>query len=295
MNARTLGWAFAVLLVPAAGRAYVRTAVDEAHPDSCLFWSARTVPWSPAERLGGDLPEAEALDAFRASFAEWASQSCTDLAFAERAPVEREVGYRSGATNDNVLLFRDVACADVVPAGDPCFADDDCANVYDCWAWDDSLIAVTTTTFSQCSGRIVDADIEFNASAFRFTTVDGAACTSDAQRGCVSTDLRNTLVHEIGHVIGLDHSPVRSATMFASAPPGEIQKRSLGQDDLEGLCDIYPAGAPTLVCEPPTPANRCNDGADSAAVRTAGCSSAGGLAPWALVPVWFWRRRRSFR
>jgi hypothetical protein len=254
----SLSLAVALVLLPTAAQAFVRTVIDKVSaPDSCLYWAQREIPWSPAARLGGNLPAGEALEAFRASFDEWSSQSCTDLAFVERAGADRTIGYRSRGGNDNVVLFRDRACDDVVPAGDPCLRAETCANEYDCWEWESRLIAVTTTTFSRCSGRIVDADIEFNAAAFDFTTGSGAPCVGAPGGDCVSTDVRNTLVHEIGHVIGLDHSRVQDATMFESAPPGELQKRSLARDDIEGLCAIYPAGGQTWICEPALPLDRC--------------------------------------
>jgi hypothetical protein len=48
------------------------------------------------------------------------------------------------------------------------------------------------------------------------------------------------LTHEIGHLFGLGHSERTDATMFLSAENGEIWKRTLSQDDIDGICALYP-------------------------------------------------------
>jgi hypothetical protein len=63
-------------------------------------------------------------------------------------------------------------------------------------------------------------------------------------------DLRNTLVHEMGHFIGFDHTPVQDATMFASADTCEVAKRDLASDDMMGVCAVYPKGGDTRTCTP---------------------------------------------
>jgi hypothetical protein len=68
---------------------------------------------------------------------------------------------------------------------------------------------------------------------------------------CVATDVQNTATHEFGHFLGLAHPPVEAATMYAYAPPGQTSKRILNQDDINGICDIYPLNAQTAWCVPP--------------------------------------------
>src|SRR5204862_6586571 len=84
-------------------------------------------------------------------------------------------------------------------------------------------------------------------------------------------DLQNTLTHEFGHLLGLDHNcygsadrsrgidqnghavpdcnrappAVQEATMYASVMRGDVARRDLSADDIDGVCAIYPAtGAP---------------------------------------------------
>src|SRR5205823_14818564 len=40
---------------------------------------------------------------------------------------------------------------------------------------------------------------------FIFTAVDGPPCADINQTGCVRIDVQNTITHEAGHTIGLDH------------------------------------------------------------------------------------------
>ncbi|KAK8587778.1 hypothetical protein V6N13_086752 [Hibiscus sabdariffa] len=52
-------------------------------------------------------------------------------------------------------------------------------------------------------------------------------------------DVQSISVHEIGHLIGLNHSDLKSAVMYAYFAPG-ITKRDLTQDDKDGIQALYP-------------------------------------------------------
>jgi len=57
-----------------------------------------------------------------------------------------------------------------------------------------------------------------------------------------AVDLQSIAVHESGHAFGLDDlyaSKCREATMYWSSPPGDTSKRTLEDDDVEGMLALY--------------------------------------------------------
>ena len=94
-----------------------------------------------------------------------------------------------------------------------------------------STVAITPVWFFS-SGLIQDADVLFNGSGFHFTTA-GQAGRFDV--GAVGA-------HELGHLLGLDHSGAVGATLYPYVDTGLVLQRSLSQDDAHGLRDAYPQG-----------------------------------------------------
>jgi MYXO-CTERM domain-containing protein len=229
-----------------------------------IWWSIRGHPFQIDAMGTPDIPGMAAFTAIRTSFQTWAAVSCSDLVFQDQGlsldPKDRVVGYFPGQSNRNLVLFRTRRCGNgnnggVVPPGDPCLTQGGCGNAYDCW--DDithgaGVIATTTTTSNRFTGQINDSDIEINDSVgtdgtkFIFTAVDGVPCTDPNQTGCVRMDVQNTITHEAGHTLGLDHTTDPTATMYATAPQGETSKRVLGNDDIQAICTIYPRGKETV-------------------------------------------------
>lgn len=155
----------------------------------------------------------------------------------------------------------------------------------DDWPYDRSAYALTSVTFDARNGRIQDADIELNDDVYQFTDDDNN----------IIVDVRNTMTHEVGHLLGLDHSNERDATMFFSAAEGETKKRSLEQDDVDGLCTIYPDGEGELSCTRDEAAPGGDDVSDDALCATVGAASALPGA-WTLLAALFgWRRTRRGR
>jgi len=107
-----------------------------------------------------------------------------------------------------------------------------------------SVFALTILTYNKQSGAIVDADILLK-------DVDPTHfCLYNCAQGL--NNLRNTLTHESGHFIGLDHSPDMDATMYAYAAAGDVKKITLAQDDLNGACTVYRTACSSQGCPTPT-------------------------------------------
>jgi hypothetical protein len=92
------------------------------------------------------------------------------------------------------------------------------------------IVAITPVWFTN-SGVISDADVLFNGQDFDFTTSGVPGCF----------DIQDVGTHEIGHLLGLDHSGWAGATMYPYVDPTVVLHRSLSQDDVCGLRDAYPS------------------------------------------------------
>lgn len=237
-----------------------------------LIWENRRIEWVADDALGQDITDdAAELAAIRAAFDAWNTPDCSDLEFVfsgTRANVQ--AGASAGGPYQNVVVF-----------------------LSEGWPYERGVIAVTTNAYQPSTGVVYDADIELNDQHFKFVLADRGC---DARPGTM--DLQNTLTHEVGHIIGLDHPPSTRAnedvTMFASAPPCETGKRSLEQDDIDGLCAIYPKGQPNQQCfVPEQPSFLVVDEDDD----LGGCSCASAPrargVPAAILLLGFllWRRR----
>lgn len=255
---RSLPWfalAALVLSAPAArAQKYQRTLVP-GRP-FCVVWPGRDYVYRLDAAGSSRTPGDSEFAALEAAFASWraVSSTCSDFTFTRGPDIQNpRVGYlKDSQDNENVITFREVDCNDVVPPEDPCIDDDTCSNTYACWDHGPAVIGLTTTTFSFRTAYILDADVEFNASAdgrgFLFTTVDSPMCDGARSSDCVVTDVQNAATHEFGHVVGLDHVFEIGSTMEPTAPPGETHKRIIDAGSAAGFCDAYPRGLPPTQC-----------------------------------------------
>jgi hypothetical protein len=135
-----------------------------------------------------------------------------------------------------------------------------------------TAFAITSVTYNPETGYIADADIEMNSQYHDFTIGDRD----------INIDTQNTLTHEVGHVVGLDHTPVISATMYANAGVGETHKRTLERDDIDGVCSIYPTEMRDDLCDPAPVHTKADDDTDDG-----GCCATSpakpSSTPWMLV------------
>lgn len=102
----------------------------------------------------------------------------------------------------------------------------------------DGTLAVTVTTIR--GTQIIGANIFFNPQP------DGVCFATDGNVGECSNpsdsvqDLQTVATHEIGHLIGMDHSAVVRAMMFPFAPDRQTE---LGWDDVAAASQLYPKPA----------------------------------------------------
>lgn len=190
-----------------------------------------------------------------------------------------------------------------------------------CAPYDPAAIAITTVTSRTNTGEIIDADMEINAvtNTFADVLVDG-----DKYAGVQKLqDLQNTVTHELGHLIGLDHNcydplsgapaplddsgmpapsclnappEIMAATMYSKALERETDKRDLAADDLRAVCTVYPVGYrgafPGNGADPPDPAGGCAiSPAGHAGSRGFGVALSGTLAALVLRAARARRRR----
>ncbi len=206
-----------------------------------LTWQSRSISYTFQISGSRQLEQNSAYATLENAFGVWQNLSLapnnvalcgslpgTDLTFTKNTILSDAtwVGYNYLDPNSNVnlLIFRD-----------------------DAWSYGANTIdtvALTTATYSQLTGEIVDADIEFNSHDNLFS--------SDQVPTQGHYDLLNTAVHEIGHFIGLAHCGAvkcgNGEVMEPTANPEEIVKRQLKCDDRAAAVFKYPKGVANGYC-----------------------------------------------
>lgn len=207
------------------------------------------------EALAAKLGANEARDAVTGLVAE-IRNAVPGLPFDARvgALSDGAVGYQAGRENTNAV----VAVAD--------------------WPYAPSNLAVTLTTLNARTNEILDTDILFNVSGHLLSILPGHETHYD--RGF---DFQNALTHEVGHALGLAHNDAdEGLVMFSSTFPGELSKRTLKQDDRDGLATLYGAGLPATNTNASVAGSNSRLGAEGEEVPVAGCSATGAM-PMLLV------------
>jgi hypothetical protein len=103
------------------------------------------------------------------------------------------------------------------------------------WVNADSPDALAATIIDGFGSRMTAFDIVF------FDRTGGSKNNWNGPRDPQSGtyDISGIAVHEFGHALGLDHSSVQQATMFASAQGRGLPLRTLHQDDIDGVVFLY--------------------------------------------------------
>ncbi len=150
-------------------------------------------------------PESDPIGAIRGALESWSDIPYSEVHF---APFEIRAGSDPRNDGVNVITFADTAQTRSL-VGD--------------------AVAVTFL-YTNANGVLTDTDILFNP-RLRFSTDPDPT----------SFDIQGTLTHELGHALGLDHSAVFGATMFAITATGTNRIARLTNDDIAFVRDVYPS------------------------------------------------------
>jgi hypothetical protein len=127
-------------------------------------------------------------------------------------------------------------------------------------AYSPFAFAVTIVWHNTSTGEILDADMMINdveATRSGISLTAGGPYEDCPDTGCPPgslsnpgpADLPSIITHEAGHFIGIGHSDIEEATMFAETTRTSVDKRTLAQDDIDAVCAIYPPGSLDASCD----------------------------------------------
>ncbi len=140
------------------------------------------------------------------------------------ATIERAFNTWANVPDSNIS-FRDLGVVDGAKAG---YDGKNTVSLADDLFKNQQAIALTTNWYDS-SGKMTEADVQVDA-------------------GMVNSDfnIQQALTHEVGHVLGLDHSAVISAMMFPYVSRG-TETPALDSDDRIAISNIYPKADPTML------------------------------------------------
>jgi MYXO-CTERM domain-containing protein len=256
-----------------------------------LRWGGSCVFITPDAAGSNDVAGDGERSALQAAMDAWneALGACSYLRLMMEPPEALEVGL----DGKNVVKFREETWCRPM----------NCKKPPECYS--PSATAIATVCFINNidrpdDGTILDVDIEINSVHYAIAVGCETTCASNGN-GTLA-DLQNTLTHELGHLLGLDHTcwdrlppgplddqgnpapqceprsaladEIVQATMYNFQSEGEVEKRTLEADDVEAVCTNYPSADDPRFCERTdiTPEKSC-------------CSVAGGRAdpPWTTI------------
>jgi hypothetical protein len=179
-----------------------------------LFWENPDTVGIVVSSIGSaDIPDESETAAMRHAIDAWNDVTGTTARLVENAsPAERA---RTDWDSDSIhlMLFDETNTSGFFPVGS-------------------ATVAITPIQYLM-SGKIADADVLFNGRTFTWTTAGAAG----------SFDVADVATHELGHLLGLDHTGHAGASLYPYVSPNQLLHRSPSADDENGIQHAYPSGS----------------------------------------------------
>lgn len=207
---RSLFLPLLVLLLPGLAQAYEYMAVcDDGTP---AHWPVgEAITWHVSStHVSDDLSDVQVRSFLADAWEEWATPACADVQGQQGEPAAIDP-FTEGDERVVVGFYEDEWPA----------------------ALGVGLLALTRITWDTDSCEIMDGDIVFNGSDC--TWVEGVPQV-DGEK-----DFPAIATHELGHLLGLDHTEVGGSAMNFPYED-DVAWRDLGCDDSAGVCDLYTRG-----------------------------------------------------
>ena len=102
-------------------------------------------------------------------------------------------------------------------------------NISDCGE-SNNAIGCAKSSYSSCTKT---------ACQFRFVYIDIADQTNGGRDLTPKVEIYTTMLHEIGHAIGLGHNDENKYSIMSTVPYRSVLKQEIDRDDLNQLAEIY--------------------------------------------------------
>jgi hypothetical protein len=198
-----------------------------------LYWANACVGYDIQEDASKQISYDDAASDIALAFTRWTSTTCSGAKGSGRVSIDvRDLGpvacnvvqYNEAGPNQHAIIFRD-----------------------NDWPYDDTsnTLALTTVTYDPDTGEIYDADMEINTYQYTLSVAP--------QVPMGGYDFLAIVTHESGHFLGMAHSEDVNATMFAHYTQGSEAMRLLREDDINGICTLYPPDGTRAVATQASP------------------------------------------